>query len=533
MATVTQNDLRIRNAHNMVLHLSSVEEPCYMFIGRPEPWMSMIENNPRPRLMLGDESVPYPENNWRDFYRTWDQLLSMNKISGADVFHMIPRISWTSGVTYDMYRHDYNEFNRAFSNAENLYDALFYVISRTNNVYVCLDNNNDTPSLVEPLSETNEPFYTSDGYQWLKLYTVDFYEQVEHSSNNFIPITNNSVNNLPEGAVYTIKIDSRGSGYVSTAFRELYDIDHCYCRINGDGTGAVAKITMSEGRIFEVKVVRPGEGYTRAELDFRPNSVYNSLLDLDKQQNGFDPRGNGAFQTTVIISPPGGWGTDVEEDMIFTLARQLGGTRVGVYSRFGSMMDLCNCDDEYIEYTDFRQVGILDEVDFTMEDNPGNATNIKTVMAIEPINTQATDFRVGETIHQIQTDELDPAVTYIAKGMVISWDDRYTPDVNRPDEKYKILRYIQDPEVHKDRDGNLYEIKGDDTIVGEISKKEIVPDVDFASSRDIEVGSLVFSSGYSKDEVNKYSGNLLYLTNLSPITRQTTQSERISIIISY
>ena len=99
-----------------------------------------------------------------------------------------------------------------------LYNALFFVISRTNNVYVCLDNNNDTPSLVEPLSETGEPFYTSDGYQWLKLYTVEFYEQIEHSSNNFIPITANDVNNRTEGAVYTVKIDSRGSGYVSSAY---------------------------------------------------------------------------------------------------------------------------------------------------------------------------------------------------------------------------------------------------------------------------------------------------------------------------
>ena len=306
MATVTQNDLRIRNANNMVRHLSN--EPCYMFIGRPEPWMSMVENNPRPRLMLGDESVPYPENNWRDFYRTWDQMLSMQKIMGKDVFHMIPRLSWTSGVTYDMYRHDYNEFNRSFSNAQNLYNALFFVISRTNNVYVCLDNNNDTPSLVEPLSETNEPFYTSDGYQWLKLYTVDFYEQAEHSSNNFIPIVDNNVNNRPEGAIYTVKIDSRGNDYVPSAIYEIYDIDYCYCNITGDGTGAVAKITISEGRIFEIRVVRPGSGYTRAKLDFRPGKVYNSLLDLDGEKNGFDPRGNGAFQSTVIISPPGGWG---------------------------------------------------------------------------------------------------------------------------------------------------------------------------------------------------------------------------------
>ena len=181
MATVTQNDLRIRNAHNMVHHLS--EEPCYMFIGRPEPWMSRVEPNPRPRMMLGDESVPYPENNWEDFYRTWDQMLSMNKVLSKDVYHMIPRISWTSGVTYDMYRHDYNENNRSFSNASNLYNALFFVISRTNNVYVCLDNNENSPSLVEPLAETSQPFHTSDGYQWLRIYTVGSLDQISHSSN--------------------------------------------------------------------------------------------------------------------------------------------------------------------------------------------------------------------------------------------------------------------------------------------------------------------------------------------------------------
>ena len=516
MATVTQNDLRIRNAHNMVLHLSSVDEPCYMFIGRPEPWMSMVENNPRPRLMLGDESVPYPENNWRDFYRTWDQMLSMKKIDGKDVFHMIPRLSWTSGVTYDMYRHDYNEFNRAFSNAQNLYDALFFVISRTNNVYVCLDNNNDTPSLVEPLSETSEPFYTSDGYQWLKIYTVNFYEQVEHSSNNFIPITNVDVNSRPDGAVYTVKIDSRGNDYVPSAIYEIYDIDHCYCRITGDGTGAVAKITMSEGRIFEIRVVRNGEGYTRAQLDFRPNKVYNSLLDLDNDKNGFDPRGNGAFQSTVIISPPGGWGTDVEEDKIYTLARQLGGTRVGVYTRFSHDVE------DYIEEGTFRQAGILDEIDFTTDVTPATASVVKAVKVIEPINTQDTDFRLGEIIHQIHTDDLDPAITYTAKGMVTGWDDQNL-----------ILRYIQDPELHSDYDGNLYEIKGDNKITGETSKKEVLPDVDFAADIPQELDGLTFSSGYVVDEVVKYSGNLLYLTNLSPITRQTTQTERVSIIISY
>ena len=228
MATVTQNDLRVRNAHNMVEYL--VHEPCYMFIGRPEPWMSMVESNPRPRLLLGDESVPYPENNWRDFYRVWDQMITMSKIYASNVYHMIPKVSWTSGVTYDMYRHDYHEHNRSYSNAENLYNARFVVISRNNNVYVCLDNNLGALSMVEPLSETSEPFHTSDGYQWLRMYTVSAAHQLEHSTNNFIPILRTNVNSRPEGAINTVVIDARGSLYVPTAYNQIFDVNHCYCR---------------------------------------------------------------------------------------------------------------------------------------------------------------------------------------------------------------------------------------------------------------------------------------------------------------
>jgi hypothetical protein len=528
MATVTQNDLRIRNAHNMVLHLSNELEPCYMFIGRPEPWMSMVENNPRPRLMAGDESVPYPENNWNDFYKTWDQMLTLRKILSKDVFHMIPRITWTSGVTYDMYRHDYSEYVRSFSNAQNLYDALFFVVSRTNNVYVCLDNNQGTPSLVEPLSESSEPFYTSDGYQWLKLYTVGFYEQTEHSSNNFIPITNDSVNSRVSGAVYTVVVDSRGDEYVPSAFNELYDVDHCYCHINGDGEGAVAKVTIVDGRIFQVRVVRNGQGYTRAKLNFRPNKVYNSLFDLDNNQNGFNPRGNNAFRSTVIISPPGGWGTDVEEDKIVTLARQLGGTRVGIYSRFSH-----NTED-YIEQGTFRQLGILDEVVYAepFVGNPGTLSAMKAVIVTEPINTQNLEYTVGEIIHQIQVDENDPSVVHTAKGIVVGWDDSPTP-ATPTDEKYQMIRYIQDPEVHADVDGNLYPFKGDSMIVGEKSKKEAAPNLSFGLPVQEKMDDMFFHSGYSIDEVVKYSGNMLYLTNVNPITRVTTQSERVSLILSY
>ena len=145
-------------------------------------------------------------------------------------------------------------------------------------------------------------------------------------TNNFIPITDEKVVSTDEGAIYTVFIDSRGDDYTSMPRGVNNNIPYYYCNINGDGKDAVARVQVTGGKISEVRVVRHGEGYTYAKLDFAANYVYESLNDLDNEQNGIDPLGNGGFRTTVIINPPGGWGTD--------LIRELGGTRVGVFSRF-------------------------------------------------------------------------------------------------------------------------------------------------------------------------------------------------------
>ena len=85
---------------------------------------------------------------------------------------MIPRLDWTSGAVYDIYRHDYSINNRSFSGASNLLNAGWIVINSANAVFACLGNNKNTASTVEPQNTGNEPFYTSDGYQWLFLYSL-------------------------------------------------------------------------------------------------------------------------------------------------------------------------------------------------------------------------------------------------------------------------------------------------------------------------------------------------------------------------
>ena len=115
-------------------------------------------------------------------------MLSLKRVVSDDVHNMIRRINWTSGLVYDMYRHDYSSGLVAHSGATNLYDANYIVITQNNSVFACLDNNGNSVSTVEPQNNNDTPFYTSDGYQWIRLYTIEASVATNKSTNLLFPV---------------------------------------------------------------------------------------------------------------------------------------------------------------------------------------------------------------------------------------------------------------------------------------------------------------------------------------------------------
>jgi len=481
MATVNTNYLRVQNAKNLVATLPG----SYLFIGKPNPWES------------GDTVAPVPNNNHSEYYETYDHILSMKRLDADDVYPMLRRLKWSGGVTYDMYRHDYSERNRSFSGARNLYSSNFYVINQAYSVYVCLDNNNNSQSMVEPSFVGADPFYTSDGYQWLLVYSIPVSVINSSATENYIPVIQNRVNVLGAGELNTIVIDSPGSNYTNSPAGVGNQLPYYYCNIVGDGTGAVGRVRVKNGSVTSAEVVRPGSGYTNAKLIFKSNKVYATLVDLDAGMNALNPLGSNDFQSTVIISPPGGWGSDIES--------QLGATSVGVFTRISAS------ENDFIP-TEFRQVGILNDPTTTQ-------TNPTTIATYDSIVTTAVsgpgEFTIGETISQ--TVDIG-GVDHIAKGEVVNWDSTNM-----------VVSYIQDYHNHTDIDGNLYPFSGDGQISGEDSQNLV--DVDITNSTTINDRDFV--NGYSVQEVQKYTGSLLYLSNNSPITRDPNQSEKVSLLITY
>ena len=91
-----------------------------------------------------------------------------------------------------------------------------------------------------------------------------------------------------------------------------------------------------------------------------------------------------------------------------------------------------------------------------------------------------------------------------------------------------VIRYTQNSTT-VDSDGNLYRFSGDGDITGLTSGLTGVVETDFIG----DSTEISFVDGYAMPDLTAYSGLMTYLANVSPVTRDPLQSERISIVIAF
>ena len=91
-------------------------------------------------------------------------------------------------------------------------------------------------STVEPQSSNLTPFYTSDGYQWIRIYRLDQDQIINYSTDNLIPII------IPDtqtgdgfGKIYSVIIDSAGTNYTNSPAGVPNQVPFYYANIIGDG----------------------------------------------------------------------------------------------------------------------------------------------------------------------------------------------------------------------------------------------------------------------------------------------------------
>jgi hypothetical protein len=203
--TVTRN-FRVHNAQQFTEQFSeAVPSRVYLFIGRVTPWTDDL-NPPTPLDMVGLAE-----------YDIWNSMLSAKKITSSDVSFAATRNDWTTGTIYDQFT----------ANTELTTSKKFYIMTDTYNVYKCLDNNNNAQSTVKPTTIANTSFITSDGYRWKFMYTVSAAQALKFLTSLYLPTQTLTANDASaqwnvqqsaaNGAVETISVQRGGSLYYQTS----------------------------------------------------------------------------------------------------------------------------------------------------------------------------------------------------------------------------------------------------------------------------------------------------------------------------
>jgi len=486
MPAIITDKFRIHNSEQFHEAFSeSSGNTMYLGIGRPQAFATSTRADSRTNNEGSDVSPVTPADNVNAQFYPFDDLLAAKKITSSDVTFAIPRRNWTTGTTYDIYRHDYGERitgtttnQTANSGATTLHDSSFYVLTAARNVYKVLDNDGNTASTVEPTGTSTAILSTADGYKWKYMYTLSASEQANFLSTDFMSVTTNSTvaSAAVDGAINIVKIKTAGSGGA--------DGTHTNIDIRGDGTGGKVSVTVTSGAVTAVTVTTPGTGYTFATIS-NAQIVAAGATSL-----------TGA-ELDVIIEPKGGHGKNAVEE--------LGGFYVMLNTSLEGT-ESSNTSD-FTVANDFRKIALIRD-----PQSGGSAASATTLRGTKAINLTGVSgtFTVDEEINQATTG---------AVGKVVEWDSTNS-----------ILYYIQTRHNDEgvDSNGNQTAFSGTNVVTGQTSSANGTPTTSTST-----INSQSFTSGYSSAEIDADSGDILYIENRAPITRAADQTENIKLVIEF
>ena len=486
MPAIITNKFRVHNQEQFVESFSeSGANVYYLGIGRPQAFATSTRPDSRTENEGTDAAPLTPVDSIGDEFYHFDDMLAAKRVTSSDVSICIPRRNWATGTVYDYYRHDYGNrvtggtsTQTANSGATSLFDATFYVMSSTFNVYKCLDNNGDAASTVEPTGTSTSILSTGDGYKWKYMYTLSATQQSNFLSTDFMAVATDSTVSAAatDGAVNIVKIKTAGTGGTNGT--------HTGIAIRGDGSSGTVSVTVSGGAVTAVTVTNAGSGYTygyiRVSDIVAAGATSLSGTELD-----------------VIIEPKGGHG--------FNAIKELGGFFVMMNTNFEAG-EASNSGD-FTTANDFRKVMLMRDIN--SGGSAATATTLRNTKAIL-VTSPSGDFTVDEEINQATTG---------AVGKVVEWDS-----------SNNILYYIQTRfnDEGADSNGNLTAFSGANTITGQSSSVTATP-----STSSTTVDSVVFTSGYNAGEINADTGDIMYVENRSPITRAADQTENVKLIIEF
>ena len=517
MSAIVTDQFRILNASNFVGSIES--NSYYITLGLANPVAAGYG-----RTSDWNTNPPSPTDNLSYAGHTGDTVLFGKKITSANIRRIVRRINWTAGTKYEIYRDDYSVQNRApISNAARLYDANYYVMNEDYRVYICIENGSSGTNPKGNVSQ-DQPTFTDlepsragdsgDGYIWKYLFTISPSDIIKFDSTDYITVPNNwdtssdaqirairesGDSTINENQIKTVYIDDAGGSYANGLGQEM--------NIIGDGEGGKVRVDVEGGKITNTVVVSGGKNYSYALVDL--GSINSNTTSTPAH-------------LIPVIPPSRGHGHDIY--------KELGTDRVLVYARF---------DDSTKDFpvdTSFAQVSIVKNPTAVGTSNTFTDNNFNGLSAFKFNNITGTP-KVGEKIEQTVQNGTAKAFGYVASF----------------DTETKVLKYFTDRSLFynqttKDQqdytgistNGRPYAFESSSNLIsGQTSSFTGAIDTAFAGIatnptgvKQINLG-VSFTAGMAVPEINKGSGEVIYLDNRASIARNARQKEDIKVILEF
>lgn len=492
----------------------------YVFIGKHLPW--------------NDENSPDVITDTTDSEKSiWNNMIAAKKVTGNDVELVIPKNTWAANNYYRQFDDKITIETLLSSNTlANVYPM--YVINSERNVYKCLSNNVSTVSSIEPTGSNlgnKGIIQTADGYLWKYMYNIQATNKF--LTNYWMPAPYSisqteyagSSNTTIDGEITTIVITENGNGYLTT--NANVSVFNTACSIlTLDGSVDIAnliltnmsvsgnaistntsitnvnlitrKITLSYATTssgggtgntltFGTRVVVQGDGTGAiAVANVSSNTIQNiTLTNFGKDYTYANviiygtALGSNLATARAVIGPKYGHG--------YNSARELGGYNTMIAVKIG---DGDTTEGGIIDAnTSFRQYGLLRNANKYGQNTAVSYANSNTVISQTTSVTliAGSDYQINEFVYQGSFSS--PTFT----GYVESFTSTVV---------------------------NLTNVRGTISIGNVLKGTTTNP-----------TGRTVSDIDYP--EFEKYTGDVLYVENISPITRSPGQAENIKFVVRF
>ena len=459
-----------------------------------------------------EDAPPAPIDNQIEKAAVYDDIIAAKRITSTFARLVAPRYNWSLSTNpkFDMYRPNYSPTPggggaigvQTALGSSALSGSKYYVMNSNYEVFKCLYNG-QTPANATGINATYEPKTsptagqgtyanglfsegTANGYIWKYMYTLSTADVIAFLSSDFLPMGTYAGPAAVDGAVHIAVIKDGGANMPTSGT--------VYVGVDGDGTGAIVKITTSAGgAISSVEMQAAGTGYTYGNVRLVNGNVYSDV----GLSNAVTIAANATGAVEVIMSPEGGHGADLAAE--FFAKRVMTNIRL-TYAEGSGDFPVDN---------DFRRIGIIQDPFNYGTTTVASASTLRGTAAVKL--TGSGDYTIDEEITQTVSGGT-------AKGRVVSWDSTNG-----------ILKYFQSPDLHTHNGKVLAFDHATNNVTGATSTTARPID----GNQDTALADISFTDGKANPEIAPNSGDIVYIENRRQITRAADQIEDIKLVIEF